>query len=261
MLGSILSGRDSDDDWRRFGECEPYFAVLTDPKFRKDNLDESAREAFFRSGEASVDQLLGEIRAGLVPAFSPKRVLEFGCGVGRLLIPMARIADEVVGVDVSAAMRAEAARNCEARGATGVELVDSDDALSQARGKFDLVYSFIVLQHIPPRRGEVIIRNLLARVNPGGVAALHVTCRSPKPLGARLESWARRRIPFAHEIGNLVERRALRWPLMQMNEYDLNRVLLIVHEAGMENVRLHFTRHGRDFGVVVLGVKAGGATW
>ena len=87
---------------------------------------------------------------------------------GRLLLPLARISRHVVGVDVSDAMLREARKHCDARGITNVELVGSDDRLSRVQGSFDFVHSWIVFQHIAPRRGTAILEEVLARLERGG---------------------------------------------------------------------------------------------
>ena len=81
-----------------------------------------------------------------------------------------------MGVDVSDAMLAEAKRNCRERNLDYVSFVKSDDRLSCLEGTFDLIHSLIVFQHIAPRRVEVLVRGLLARIwSP--VASAHCTSR------------------------------------------------------------------------------------
>src|SRR5882762_1792622 len=101
---------DSNSDWERFGRDEPYFGVLLDEKFRLRNLTPQALEEFFASGEAHVERVFRTIVRHLDPDFAPATALEFGCGVGRVLVPLARRCPSVVGVDVSASMLAEARR-------------------------------------------------------------------------------------------------------------------------------------------------------
>src|SRR5215468_1168138 len=97
-----------------FAAREPYFAVDTDPRFLRANLTPEHEREFFASGESLVAWMLGVIDAGLAPQFAPMSVLEYGCGIGRLALPLARRPGTVVAVDRSPAMlnlaRAEAAR-------------------------------------------------------------------------------------------------------------------------------------------------------
>ena len=135
-----LLTNDSDQDWERFARTEPYFAVLTEPQYRGE-LSRSDRAEFFRTGEAHVSEMLSIIRTRLHPAFAPARALDFGCGVGRLLIPLAARCREVTGVDVSPAILDEARRNCEAAGVSNVVLIRGDDKLSAIKEEFDFIHS------------------------------------------------------------------------------------------------------------------------
>src|ERR1700732_2454646 len=119
----------TDGDWEDWGRRDPYFAVLTDPKYRRDKLTEVAKNEFFDSGRIHVDHVMRIIRRHVDTEFAPKRALDFGCGVGRVLIPLAEVAQEVVGLDVSPSMLQEAKRNCEERGITNAELLASDEEL------------------------------------------------------------------------------------------------------------------------------------
>src|SRR5687768_1349854 len=116
---------DSDKDWERFGKTDPYFAVLTAPEFhgRPSGIE---REKFFGSGESHIQTVFAIIREHLDPAFAPARALDFGCGVGRLVLPLTARCPEVTGLDVSQAMLAEARRNCVEAGVTHVQLLQSD---------------------------------------------------------------------------------------------------------------------------------------
>ena len=53
--------------------------------------------------------------------------------------------------------------------------MESDDDLSKVTGTFDLIHSFIVLQHIATSRGEKIFRRMLSLLNEGGIGFLHFT--------------------------------------------------------------------------------------
>jgi SAM-dependent methyltransferase len=247
----MMSSSDSDQAWRQWGEQDPYFAVLTDHGLHRQSLTPEALTGFFTSGETHVRDVLDTIRRHLDPAFRPRRALEFGCGVGRLLLPLAGVADSAVGVDVSPAMLAEARTQAERRNLTNVHFVESDDALSRVEGPFDLVHSFLVLQHIPVARGECLIRRLLELVAPGGVAALHMPyARDAAPL-RRVFAWIRRATPGAHGVVNWIH--GARWaqPAMQMNLYDLDRVFGLFEQAGVPQVHTGFVRDGEYRGVML----------
>jgi 2-polyprenyl-3-methyl-5-hydroxy-6-metoxy-1,4-benzoquinol methylase len=247
---------DSDRDWERLGQTDPYYAVLTAPQYHGD-LSESARAEFFRSGEAHVARVFSIIRSRLDPAFAPVRALDFGCGVGRVLIPLAARCREVTGVDVSPAMLAEARRNCDAAGAPQVRLLRSDDNLSAVNGEFDLVHSYIVLQHVPVRRGESLVQALASRLAPDGIGVFHVTYeRAAAPPLRRLLYWARTRIPGAHLALNVTSGRPARAPLMQSNRYSVTRLLDILWRAGCAEVHVRFSDHDGYRGVLLFARRA-----
>lgn len=255
----------TDQAWEAWGASDPYYGVLTNPKFRSASLNAAAKEEFFHTGRCHVEYVLQTCRRVLDPSFTPYSVLDFGCGVGRLLIPFAGLARHVVGMDVSPSMLAEARINCDAMGAQGVALVPSDDELSAAPGPFDLVHTCIVLQHIEIDRGRTLFARLVDRVRPGGIGALHVTygwdvhaatygMPPPPPipapptafeqLKAGLRAWgAPPRVASKDEA---------RDPEMQMNFYSVNELMFMLQRAGVREVHTHFTDHGGALGVFLF---------
>src|SRR4029079_9232289 len=95
---SIEQGLSSQDSrFEAFAAREPYFAVLTDPKFLRANLTPAHEREFFASGEAIASWMLAVIDAGLAPQFAPMSMLEYGCGLGRLALPPAPRPRSVTG--------------------------------------------------------------------------------------------------------------------------------------------------------------------
>src|SRR5262249_47032833 len=133
----IMNDHHTDLDWEHFAKTDPYWAVVTHDRFHKQNLNEEALGEFFASGETYIQWVLETIRVHLDEQFAPRRSLDFGCGVGRLLVPLARRCELVVGVDVSDTMLREARDNCNSRGLHNVSLVKGDDQLSAVNGTFD----------------------------------------------------------------------------------------------------------------------------
>ena len=224
-LGKLRAKRvGTDRDWKKWGANNPYFGVCSEGRFHAAMMTPEARAEFFRSGEMHVKRTWQDIERLCGVRFAPLSVLDFGCGVGRLVIPFARRADRVVGVDISPAMLAEAGRNCAEAGVTGVELIESDDSLSRVRGEFGLVHSHIVLQHIPWKRGRQIVAALATQVAPGGMLAVQLLSGyggSPLVRGlVRL----RYVFPPANWLRNLLRGRPLFEPAMQLHVYDLDEI-------------------------------------
>lgn len=211
----------TDKDWSEWGRVDPYFAVLTDPRYRKDRLEENRTE-FMQTGDdyvtkhlIEIERALGTIRRG--------RALDFGCGVGRIAIPLARKFDEVVGLDISTAMLEEAERN--RANLHNVSFCLSDEQLTNAGGAFDFVHSYIVLQHIPVERGMRIAERLLEKVAIGGVASLHFSIGLKASASHGGIHWLRANVPGVHQVINLLRNRPFSEPRMQMNKYSLEAMI------------------------------------
>ena len=246
----------ADKDWERYGKTDPYFAVLTAPEFHG-RLADSERAKFFASGEAHINEMFSIVHERLDPAFAPARALDFGCGVGRLLLPLARRCLDVTGVDVSPSMLAEARRNCDAAGAGNVQLVQGDDDLSAVHGEFDFIHTYIVLQHIPVERGEKLVRKLATSLSPGGIGMFHVPYTAGhESVISRVIYWLRVYLPGGKEALNLLRARPLRAPVMQMNEYSVTRLLDIVWSEGCAEVHVRFSNHNGARGVLLFARKA-----
>lgn len=252
----------TDRDWENWGRTDPYFGVLSLESYRGDNLSEENRVAFFRSGEEHVEFLLGTIRTRFKPDFVPDMSLDFGCGVGRLLIPLARRSRQATGVDVSPSMLAEVRRNCDAQGVHNVYLVGSDDHLSQAQGEYDLVHSHIVFAHIEPRRGHAIFRALAGKVAPGGFIAVQVLYSCNAPWLARTLVKLRYRLQLLNALRNFLRGRPLGEPPMQLHVYDLATLLHALNRLGFGEVLLMTDKfdNGEFDSVVVIAQRAPRAT-
>lgn len=226
--------------WERYASAEPYWAVLTEPRFAGAALTPDAIDAFYASGRQHVADVIATARAHVAPAFSPSRALDFGCGTGRLVIPLAEGGCEVTGVDVAPSMLAEARRQAEARG-VGARCrfvqVDQVDWASLA-GTYDLAHSYIVFQHIPPEEGLPLVERLLACLAPGGVAALHVL-------------YANQYVPSQAPPQETPSRPCADLPPMLMATYDVNRVLTLCNALRPSAVHMGLVNHGPYAGAMI----------
>ncbi|MBA2353601.1 MAG: class I SAM-dependent methyltransferase, partial [Acidobacteria bacterium] len=162
--------------WERYARAEPFWAVLTEPRFSRDALTPDALEAFYASGREHVDGVIEVARRWVAPGLTVRRALDFGCGAGRLSVPLAERGIEVTGIDVAPSMLEESARQSARRGlAERCTYLCLDEVEWQAHaGRYDLVHSYIVFQHVPPDEGYPLIARLLGCVAPGGAVALHL---------------------------------------------------------------------------------------
>ena len=106
------------------------------------------------------------------------RSLEYGCGVGRLVVNLPSTIQKVNCVDFSAAHLHETGENVKRRRLSGERY--SFYEIASFHGLYDLpcgqdiIHSFIVLQHNTPPVIEKTIRILLGLLSPGGIAILHL---------------------------------------------------------------------------------------
>lgn len=245
---------DTDHAWRAWGNQDPYYGVLSHEKFRAGSL-ETNRDEFFQTGEDYIDARLQKVERHF-GTLGRVRALDFGCGVGRLTIPLARRFGNTVGIDISTVMLAEAQANAQRAGVTNLTFGTSDDALSEAKGEFDFVNTYIVLQHIPVSRGLVIIDQLLRRVGPGGGISLHFSIDRRDGLVGKARYLAQRYVPGTQNLVNLVRGRKWREPLMQMNAYPLPMVIGKLSEAGFASVLMEPEDHGGIMTVNMLARRA-----
>lgn len=164
--------------WHHLGATEPHWSVLSSASFRRDRIGAN-EAAFFASGESDMVAFAGALgRVGLRPD-PAARLLEFGCGVGRVTGHLARQVEHVVAVDISRAHLQLAEERAAAAGLANIDwrqLVSIDDV--RGLGEFDYVFSVLVLQHNPPPVMVRLLGDLLARLRPGGVAFLQVAVYS-----------------------------------------------------------------------------------
>jgi SAM-dependent methyltransferase len=161
-------------NWEALGETDPMFGVLSDPtKFGgKWSVDE-----FFETGRAHVHNLFRILNARHV-AFDRGRCLDFGCGVGRLTIPLAESFEHTIGVDVARSMIEPARRH--RRPHDPVEfVVNTDQDLRRfPTSTFDFVHSCLVLQHIPPQLAVGYVAEFLRVTKPGGLVVFQLPART-----------------------------------------------------------------------------------
>ena len=233
------------DDWETLARQEPFFAILTEERFLRDQMSDGDREAFFASGEADIAHLFSLI-AGFA-GFTPESALDFGCGVGRLTRALSKRLKRVAGVDAAPSMLRLAREN----------VPNATFSAEIPEQTFDLIVSLIVFQHIPVSRGEALLDELLRHLEVGGVAALHVTFRRPGSALRRIARAIRARVPLVHRIAQFL-RHERPMPYMQMNEYDQARVLAIMSRHGCPDPRIVPTNHGGIEGAIVIARRTQG---
>ena len=158
------------DEWdQRARENALYYIASSREDWTEEEFFESGRETF----RNYIENDLGNICQDLDP--KSMRVLEIGCGVGRVTRALADFFGEVWAVDVSGEMIARARTYLADR--PNVHLVQTDGRSLNAveADSFDFAYSHLVFQHIPSLEA---IRNYVLDVGrllrPGGLFKFQV---------------------------------------------------------------------------------------
>ena len=110
-------------------------------------------DEFLREGAEQVHELVekhvAEICNGRAP--SDMRVLEIGCGIGRMTMALSRIFGAVDAVDISPEMIAQARIILAGQPNVQLHVNNGADLSMFADSSFDFAISIIVFQHIPKR--------------------------------------------------------------------------------------------------------------
>jgi SAM-dependent methyltransferase len=158
-------------NWEVLGETDPMFGVLSDPTKIDGRWDV---DEFFGTGREHVDHLFRVLHDHGVVVPRRGDCLDFGCGLGRLTIPLAQRFDRTVGVDVAPSMIEGARKNV--RPGDRCEFVTNKhpDLRQFPNGAFDFVHSCLVLQHIPPAVAISYIGEFLRVTRSGGLVVFQV---------------------------------------------------------------------------------------
>ncbi len=165
-----MSLKEVQHTWEQIGRDDPLWGVLSWAGTEHGAWD---IERFFAEGEHEVAQFLREADA-LGVAVGSGRVLDFGCGVGRLSRALADRFERVDGIDISAPMIDQAQRlvagerpNCSFAVSTSATLPFEDST-------FDLVLSNIVLQHMPSGLASDYVAEFFRVLRRDGVAIFQI---------------------------------------------------------------------------------------
>ena len=210
-------------DWTKLGLTDPLWAVCVDPDRRGGRWDVGE---FMASGQAEIAAVLDRLnQLGICQRRTA--ALDFGCGAGRLTAALAGYFDSVTGVDISVSML-DAARGLVAAqpGCTFLHNA-SPDLRVFPDASFDLVYSSLVLQHMPRGMALAYLTEFVRVTRPGGAVVI-VVPEAPKPtLSGLVYTLA------PPSVTGLVQRKLFGYPApMQMTTLPARRVRRVVELGG-----------------------------
>jgi ubiquinone/menaquinone biosynthesis C-methylase UbiE len=163
-------------NWEKLAQDDPLWSILTveEKKGRRWDIEE-----FLATGIKDVANITSRCtELGL--EFSGHKAMDFGCGIGRLSSAMLGYVDKVVGVDISTSM-IDLGRKIHAGKPIEFVLNKKDDLDQFSDSEFDLVFTLITLQHMPPEFEEKYILEFLRILRPGGLLIFQLPGRSFTP--------------------------------------------------------------------------------
>lgn len=170
--------------WDELGRTDPLWAVLSWPDKRGGRWD---LDEFLATGVREIDEMLSAVEAlGIAPTLG--HALDFGCGVGRLTQPLAARFERATGVDIAPSM-IERAQSLNKHGDRCRYVLNQRGDLSLfADDTFDLVYSNITLQHMPPRLMRTYLAEFVRVLTTDGVCVFQLPVRPPPRMSKGLRS-------------------------------------------------------------------------
>jgi ubiquinone/menaquinone biosynthesis C-methylase UbiE len=153
------------DTWNKLGEKDAMWAIYTaDPTKLGGHWK---AEDFFETGRVEIAAVVAGLeKLGKRPPF--RNVLDFGCGVGRLSRALSGCAEHVVSLDIAPSMIEQGRQLHADFPKIEWRLNQQEDLRLFGDATFDLIYTNVVLQHMPTRMARLYISEFFRVVEPGG---------------------------------------------------------------------------------------------
>jgi SAM-dependent methyltransferase len=170
------------DDWDGRALSAPRYFIASGEQARTE-------ESFFQSGESNIREHIENDLENICQGRDPgsMRIVEIGCGAGRLTKALAARFGEVHAVDVSPEMIRLAGENVGALPNVRLYANNGADLSALPSSSFHFAYSFIVFQHIPEQSiVESYVREVHRVLVPGALFKFQVAggpSDSPAPTG------------------------------------------------------------------------------
>lgn len=171
-------------EWNLMGRDRPWWSVLSVAEYDQGTApSENTIRTFYESGRKHVDRVLADLH--LAPPLHDMRVLDVGCGLGRLAHAFARLGAAVACVDQSwnhlRLAQKQAYKRLAAADARRIEhLVTSPDLIASVGGRrYDVVHSWIALQHAVAPLQAVFMQQMCDVLKSGGKGLLQIPFFTP----------------------------------------------------------------------------------
>src|SRR3990172_1189164 len=167
--------------WEKLGSDEPYWSVCTiNGKYVKKKFTKENEIEFYNSGK-NVIEALHKIckKAGI--QYEKGSCLEYGCGVGRVTLQLAKEFSYVVGVDISKNHIQIAKKKKDELCIKNVDFLLLERGVEDMMTiqTFDLIFSIIFLQHIRKKEVFEIFSTFIKIIKKGSLIIFQIPTYHP----------------------------------------------------------------------------------
>lgn len=135
--------------WEEKAKLNPLFAVMSDEIFKDSGTEFTSEQLsmFYQQGENFWKRWLQSLLWNKKDV-TDISILEYGCGMGRIINQAAAAGLKSAGVDISASQLEYAKEFCPNAAAIEFILLNNEGLVPKKDECYDIVYSYAVLQHI-----------------------------------------------------------------------------------------------------------------
>jgi len=150
--------------WNSLGEMDPYWGILSSENFRG-VIDSETKDYFFQTGQESIDRLLEVCAVNGIHLDSNSKVLELGCGLGRLTQTLSALYQSVTAIDISKSNLVIARINLADRDNIEYISMTGINDIEKLSSDYNLIVSLITFQHNPPEVQLLLFEKLLEKLS------------------------------------------------------------------------------------------------
>jgi hypothetical protein len=236
-----MSSAATDKAWETLGRVDPYWAVISNDAYRGRRLTDQQLAAFLKSGADHVDDFWRTCRRLFGDDFAPRRVLDFGCGVGRVTLPLCPPRRRVVGIDIADSMLSVARELLERNAVQRAARERRCHAVSDTRPVRPRAFRHRAAAH---SAGPWTDAGQASRQLAGDTGVVAPRAHYNRSRGRRWRAsrtgWSLlpRSIPARAEI--------------QIDAYPLNTLFKLIQDAGVGHVHAELTNHAGHLGALLF---------
>jgi 2-polyprenyl-3-methyl-5-hydroxy-6-metoxy-1,4-benzoquinol methylase len=149
--------------WTSLGESKPFWSVISSDE-NLGMMNDALKAEFYSSGVKNIEDFLQLLNLRNIDAGKLNRVLELGCGVGRLTKTLAEKFESVHALDISPGNIQIARNTLQEYKNIDFQILDSLDSITSLNGEFDVFVSLITLQHNPPAVQKLLLKSIFGKL-------------------------------------------------------------------------------------------------